>query len=147
MFLVNTQKCAGCGLCVEACPRGAIQVIGGRARIDPVQCIGCGVCARVCPREAIRPVAPPIRVAYRPGRAPIPPLSQQLKELTAQTEALGEDPAAQRKRKGRRRRRIREECFKAHCSTPRIVYRGGALRLEREWCNRVTCPLEAEKDG
>jgi ferredoxin len=91
MYLVNPERCAGCGFCAEACPRGAIQVIGGRARIDPVRCTDCGVCARVCPREAIQSVAPPISVAYPRGRAPAPPLSRQLKELTAQVETLTEE--------------------------------------------------------
>lgn len=64
-------------------------------------------------------------------------------------EVLGEDPGAQVKRKGRRQRRITEECFRVGCSTPRIVGRGGVLRLKRDYCNRVTCPLEekAAKDG
>lgn len=68
---------------------------------------------------------------------------EQLRDLA--TEVLGEDPGAQAKKRGRKRRKITEECFKVHCSTPRIVWRGGALRLEREYCLRVTCPLEEEE--
>jgi len=45
---VIASKCVGCGLCVPACPLGAIAVSRGKARIDPSRCNLCGVCVAAC---------------------------------------------------------------------------------------------------
>jgi len=66
---VDETKCAGCGVCVKACPKKIIGLIpaGSEIRIAcashetaaavkracTVGCIGCGICARVCVKNAI----------------------------------------------------------------------------------------------
>jgi putative selenate reductase len=45
--------CIQCDICVDNCPRGAIERIGETFQIDLELCSGCGVCASVCPRGAI----------------------------------------------------------------------------------------------
>lgn len=45
--------CTGCGLCVKSCPVGAIDLPGGRARIDEKSCIDCGACLDSCNFDAI----------------------------------------------------------------------------------------------
>lgn len=47
-----TDRCKGCGTCVEHCYIGAIEVRDGRAVINEY-CRGCGRCAMVCRRDAI----------------------------------------------------------------------------------------------
>jgi [FeFe] hydrogenase (group B1/B3) len=55
-----TDACRGCVArpCTTSCPKGAVRVVDGRARIDEEQCVNCGLCARECPFHAIiyRPV-------------------------------------------------------------------------------------------
>lgn len=46
--------CLGCGDCAKVCPRGAISVENGVARVEPIKCIGCGICVRECPKSIIR---------------------------------------------------------------------------------------------
>ncbi len=46
-------KCTGCGLCVDACPFGAIKIIDKLAIIDRQVCNFCGACVDACPSEAI----------------------------------------------------------------------------------------------
>lgn len=48
--------CTLCGLCVKACPQGAIS-LGEYLLVDPDKCIGCGTCAAKCPKKVIRIVA------------------------------------------------------------------------------------------
>lgn len=48
-----TWACLGYGDCVKVCPRDAIRIEDGVARIDPRKCIGCGMCARECPNGII----------------------------------------------------------------------------------------------
>lgn len=48
-----TDKCVGCGTCVEHCFIGAVSVRDGRAVIGE-RCRVCGRCATHCPNEAIR---------------------------------------------------------------------------------------------
>lgn len=50
--LVRTEKCAGCGICVDVCPVGAIR-IEQHAVVDPVLCTACAACVSECPNEAI----------------------------------------------------------------------------------------------
>lgn len=50
--VVDKEKCAGCGICVDVCPQDAI-IIDTVAKIDVDRCIGCGICVKECPNEAI----------------------------------------------------------------------------------------------
>ena len=55
---VDADQCIGCGLCVEVCPFGAIELEeiegkGYRAKNISASCKGCGLCASSCPQKAI----------------------------------------------------------------------------------------------
>jgi heterodisulfide reductase subunit A-like polyferredoxin len=50
---VDTGKCTGCGLCVEACSFEAIKIADDIAVVDEVACVECGVCVGQCPNDAI----------------------------------------------------------------------------------------------
>lgn len=45
--------CIGFGDCVGACDYGAVSVVNGLARVNPLLCGGCGKCAAACPRKII----------------------------------------------------------------------------------------------
>lgn len=49
-----SEKCAGCGRCVEVCPRGVFEMQGKRAAVtDKDLCMECGACALNCEFGAI----------------------------------------------------------------------------------------------
>jgi len=51
---IDSEKCNGCGLCVDACHEGALQIIDGKARlISDSYCDGLGDCLPECPTGAI----------------------------------------------------------------------------------------------
>ncbi|MBN2627715.1 MAG: 4Fe-4S binding protein [Spirochaetales bacterium] len=58
----ETDRCKGCGLCVNACPKGILEINRSvlnkkgyqPARIArPDECIGCAACALMCPDQVI----------------------------------------------------------------------------------------------
>ena len=51
---VDRKICVACGVCMKACPKGAISIHRGcHAMVDEVKCVGCGLCARACPASCI----------------------------------------------------------------------------------------------
>ena len=51
-YIIDTEKCLGCGSCADECPVGAISEKDGKYIINPDECLECGACASVCPVEA-----------------------------------------------------------------------------------------------
>ena len=58
---IDINRCKGCYLCIEACPKNIIEV-GDRLnalgcypaqQIEGGECTACALCARVCPDAAI----------------------------------------------------------------------------------------------
>ena len=53
---VATERCKGCGLCVEVCPQGVLEVSdelnsSGYSYVEAVNgdyCIGCASCGMIC---------------------------------------------------------------------------------------------------
>ena len=51
---IDEEKCNGCGLCANACHEGAIEIIGGKAKLVRENfCDGFGDCLPNCPTGAI----------------------------------------------------------------------------------------------
>lgn len=48
------DKCTGCGLCADRCPRGNIAMSGGKPRFGK-KCVGCMRCVFNCPLNAVSP--------------------------------------------------------------------------------------------
>jgi NAD-dependent dihydropyrimidine dehydrogenase PreA subunit len=50
--VVDTDKCDGCGSCMEACSVEAI-TINDVATVNQEECVDCEACVEECPNEAI----------------------------------------------------------------------------------------------
>ena len=49
-----SEKCIGCGKCVEVCPHRVFMIYDRKAQIkDKDMCMECGACAMNCPVNAI----------------------------------------------------------------------------------------------
>lgn len=59
----NVDRCRGCGLCEDVCPKGIITLAGGKINAqgyhpaeitDMTKCIACAMCATMCPHVVIK---------------------------------------------------------------------------------------------
>ena len=50
--VIDSEKCAGCGICADVCPAGAIEV-SEQAVVNAETCTGCAACVSECPNGAI----------------------------------------------------------------------------------------------
>ena len=51
---IDEKKCNGCGACAKACHEGAIEMVGGKAKLTKENyCDGLGDCLPACPTDAI----------------------------------------------------------------------------------------------
>ena len=56
--VIDTDDCIGCGICVDSCPNGVLEIVGGAAEaVNEDACIGCGSCVEDCPMGAISEIA------------------------------------------------------------------------------------------
>lgn len=59
---IDAQRCKGCGLCVEFCPRHCLEMSESLNSIgyhpahlhQPEKCTSCALCAEMCPETGIR---------------------------------------------------------------------------------------------
>ena len=54
--LTDPDACIGCGICVDVCPRSAIE-LDDLPMVHEDLCTGCGDCVEACPRGALGLVA------------------------------------------------------------------------------------------
>jgi ferredoxin len=79
---VDEERCQGCGLCVDVCPKGAIHIEGGLAIVDQARCDLCiaqpeALCVSACPQQAIYLIIvveaqPELPVETQPSREVVP---------------------------------------------------------------------------
>ena len=69
MISVDRQACNGCGLCVESCPTGAIQLVDDLIQVESSLCDECYACVDICPQEALVP-SEIVEEAYQVPAAP-----------------------------------------------------------------------------
>lgn len=51
---LESEKCIGCGMCVDVCPHQILLIQNGKAAVrDTDMCMECGACAKNCPTSAI----------------------------------------------------------------------------------------------
>lgn len=52
--VIIADECIGCGICVDACPQGVLEVVDGVVEVvNEDACIACEVCVEECPMGAI----------------------------------------------------------------------------------------------
>ncbi|MCD6553620.1 MAG: 4Fe-4S binding protein [Anaerolineae bacterium] len=91
MVYVDGERCQGCGVCVDACPTGAIRLVDGVATIEQSLCSECQACVDACPQGAILSVSEPAVEGERvPQRVPV---TQPASPVRPTLPATGQRPA------------------------------------------------------
>lgn len=52
--VLETDECIGCGICVDACPQGVLEIAGSVVVLENEDaCVACGDCVEECPMGCI----------------------------------------------------------------------------------------------
>lgn len=55
--VINEDECSACGICVDACPDGVLDLQGDTVHIENEDdCTVCGTCLEECPMGAIEEI-------------------------------------------------------------------------------------------
>lgn len=50
---IDTDECIACGVCVDSCPAGVLELQDVATVADEDSCVACGACQDACPAGAI----------------------------------------------------------------------------------------------
>jgi len=56
-IVLNSEACSGCGICIDVCPKGVLEIRPGAKRVKiarPGECVNCGACIAQCPADCLR---------------------------------------------------------------------------------------------
>jgi len=52
--IINEDECSACGICVDACPNGVLEIVGDASEpVHDEKCDACATCMEECPMGAI----------------------------------------------------------------------------------------------
>ncbi|MBS3973977.1 MAG: 4Fe-4S binding protein [Actinobacteria bacterium] len=55
--IISTDDCSACGICVDACPEGVLEIVGDTAvAVNDDDCTACAACMEECPMGAIEEI-------------------------------------------------------------------------------------------
>lgn len=55
--IINEDECSGCGICVDACPSGVLDLCDDKATpVNEDDCTACATCVEECPMGAIEEI-------------------------------------------------------------------------------------------
>jgi NAD-dependent dihydropyrimidine dehydrogenase PreA subunit len=60
---IDSEKCTGCGTCIDACAFGAIHMVVHLAEVDDTLCTVCEACIGACANSALSVVSMPVFTA------------------------------------------------------------------------------------
>lgn len=62
---VDSESCVGCGICADNCAFHAMQIVDGKAVVNPFFCEDCRLCERLCPTQSITLTPDPRSTIYK----------------------------------------------------------------------------------
>lgn len=55
--IIDADECIACGVCVDSCPSGVLELEDVATVADGDACVACGACLDACPAGAITEIA------------------------------------------------------------------------------------------